>query len=251
VNLEVVTLLSSPAEAAMLRGNLLDRGTVVPLTVLVRPGIHVPPGGPESIRVVPVGANGVVEKALQEYAGHARSPWLLQVDPDELWPDEAFQRAEALAGTLEESEAAAFPMTYYVGSRPLRGGPWSRVYQQRLNSASSHRRSAGDVHVPPPASRVERVRLTTAVQHFWVEDLAQVRAKHDLYLRKEGAARLTRFGPHRRRKAAARMLRTVLGCVRSAPWKDGSLGILLAVEMVRYQYRANAAWRQACKSPAT
>jgi hypothetical protein len=244
VKFEVVTLVSSSAEVAMLRENFLDRRMGVPLTVLVRPGVQLPPCDPESIHTVPIDTNGIVEKAMQEYASRARSPWLLQVDPDERWPEEAFQRADELTGTLDESEAAAFSMTYFVGSRPLRGGPWSGAYQQRLNSATSHTRSAGEVHVAPPASRVERVTLTAAVQHFWVRDLAELRAKADIYLGREGTARMARFGPYRPDKAAAQMVRTIAGCLLSAPWKDGSLGIRLVAEMVRYQWKANAAWRQ-------
>jgi hypothetical protein len=244
MNLEIVTLVSGPTEMTLLRKHLIDRRTGVPLTVLVRPGIHPPAGDTGSIQVVPIGGDGLVENALQEYAKRARGAWLLQVDPDELWPVEAFRRAEELAGRLGEREAAEFPMTYFIGSRPLRGGPWGRVYQQRLNSAASLMRFPGEVHMRPPASRVERVTLTTAVQHFWVKDLAQLRSKHNAYLRKEGAARIARFGPYRPHRAAVRTARTVAGCIRSAPWKDGILGIRLAAEMVRYQHKANAAWRQ-------
>jgi hypothetical protein len=244
VKFEVVTLVSSTAEMAMLRKNFLERTMGFPLTVLVRPGVPLPSWDLESIHTVPMATDGFTEKAIKEYAGRARSPWLLQIDPDERWPNEAFQRAEELTSKLDESEAASFPMTYFVGSRPLRGGPWSGNYYQRLNSAVSHLQSVEQVHTAPPASRVEKVRLTTAVQHFWVRDLGELRAKTDLYLASEGKARMTRFGPYRLRKAAVQMVRTTGGCLRSAPWKDGFLGIRLAAEMVRYQWKANAAWRQ-------
>jgi hypothetical protein len=242
--LEVVTLVSSPAEVEMLLQNVLDRRVPVPLTILVRPGVRLPPTDHRLVRAVPIPAGGVVEQVLRDYAPAAQAPWLLQVDPDERWPDEAFQRAEELAGTLAETEAAAFPMTYFVGPRPLRGGPWGSVYQQRLNSAAAHGRAAGEVHIPPPATRVQRVSLATSVQHFWVRDLAELRAKEEAYLRREGGARLARFGPYRPTTAAVQLARTAAGCLRSAPWKDGPLGLRLAAEMVRYQWKANLAWRR-------
>jgi hypothetical protein len=193
---------------------------------------------------VPIDAVGLVEEAMPDYAARARRPWLLQVDPDELWPDEAFRRALELANTLAESEAAAFPMTYFVGSRALRGGPWSGNYQQRLNSASSFSRSPGEVHTAPPARRVEKVLLSTPVRHYWISNLAELRAKHDIYLAREGPARVAKFGPYHPCKATIRIARTIGGCLRSAPWKDGVLGLRLAAEMIRYQWKANTAWRQ-------
>jgi hypothetical protein len=251
VLLEVVALVSDQAEVAMLGEHLVGRVRGTPVTVLVRPGVRLPPWDQGAVHAVPVGAGGVVERVLKDYAAHARGHWLLQVDPDEVWPDEAFRRAEELAGRLDRSEAAAFPMTYHVGARPLRAGPWSGIHQQRLNSAWSHARAAGEVHVPPPATRVERVRLAAAVQHLWVPDLAALRAKADRYLGTEGSARLARFGPYQPPKAAVQLARSVAGCVGSAPWRDGPLGLRLAAEMVRYQWKANAAWRRESRRRAT
>jgi hypothetical protein len=243
VNFEVVTVVSSAAELTMLHENFLDRQMDMPLTVLARPAVQLPPHDRWSIHTVPIGPTGLVEKAMQEYASRARSPWLLQVDPDERWPDEAFQRASELTRTLDESEAASFPMTYFVGSRPLRGGPWSGHYFQRLNSRSSVMRSSGEVHTAPPASRVERIALARPVEHYWVRDLAELRAKADNYLRREGKARIAKLGPYRPYKAALQVSRATVGSIYSRPWKDGSLGIRLVAEMIRYECKANAAWR--------
>jgi hypothetical protein len=244
VNLELVTLVSSMAEVEMLFANLIDRKPDIPLTVLVRSGVRLPRVDPELVHVVPIDACGLVEEAMADYAIHARRPWLLQVDPDEFWSDEAFGRALELAKTLAESEAAAFRMTYFVGPQPLRGGPWSGIYQQRLNSATSFSRSIAEVHIPPPASRVDRVVLTTPVKHYWVSDLAELRAKHEIYLGREGSARMAKFGQYNVRKSTIRIGRTIGRCLRSAPWKDGVLGLRLAAEMIRYERKANAAWRE-------
>jgi hypothetical protein len=250
MTVEVVTLVSTPAESRMLHDHLVNRDIGLPLTVLTRPGVRVSAPGRASVRVLPVGATGLVEHALKEYAGVTTSRWLLQVDPDEVWPDEAFRRAEELAGVLDDSEAAAFPMTYLVGSRPLRGGPWGRVYQQRLNSRSLLACSTAAVHLRPVASRVEKVALRAPVRHFWVADLEELRAKHDRYLAGEGPACLARHGRYRTTSAAVRTARTVASCVRSAPWKDGLLGLRLAAEMVRYRWKTNLAWREASRADA-
>lgn len=244
MNLEVVSVISSMAERDMLYANLIERKPDIPLTVLIRSGIRPLPVDRELVQVVPIGASGLVEEAIREYALHARRPWLLQIDPDEYWPDEAFHRALELANSLADSEAASFPMTYFVGSRPLRGGPWSGNHYQRLNSASSVRRSPGKVHTPPPASRVEKVNLSTPVKHYWISDPSELRAKHDIYLGREGSARMAKFGRYHRRKAAIRIARAMGGCLRSAPWADGFMGLRLATEMMRYHWKANSAWRQ-------
>ena len=233
----------------MVYDHLINRDIGLQLTVLLRPGIEFPALDRRSVQVLSIGPTGLVEQALKDYAALTRSPWLLQVDPDELWPEEAFRRAEELSGALGQSEAAAFPMTYLVGSRPLRGGPWSRVCPQRLHSRSLLARSTAEVHLRPPASRVEKVALRAPVQHFWVKDLTELRIKHDLYLANEGAARMTRFGRYRRLWAAYRTARTVAGCLRSAPWRDGLLGLRLAGEMVRYQHKGNLAWKHASRRP--
>jgi hypothetical protein len=244
---EVVTLISKPAEVPMVYDHLIDRDIGIQLTVLLQPGIEFAAPDCKSIQVLSIGATGLVEQALKDYTALTTSPWLLQVDPDELWPEEAFRRAEELSGALDQSEAAAFPMTYFVGSRPLRGGPWSRVYPQRLNSRSLLAQSTAEVHLRPPASRVEKVALRAPVRHFWVNDLRELRTKHDLYLANEGTARVTRFGRHQTVSATIRTARTVAGCIRSAPWRDGLLGIRLAAEMVRYQHKANLAWKYTSK----
>jgi hypothetical protein len=239
---EVVAVVSTPTEAEMLRDNLIDRQQDLSITVLLRPNIDLP--APNTVQLVSIGTSGLGELALQAYARRARSGWLLRVDPDERWPEEAFHRARELVGTLDESEVAAFPMTYFVGARPLRGGPWSGNYYPRLHSAPLLTRSAVGVHLPPAAHRVRKVPLTTPVQHFWIRDLAHLRAKHDHYLQVEGAARTIQFGRYRTGIAALQVARAVGRCIRSAPWKDGVLGTRLATEMIRYQWKANAAWRR-------
>ena len=244
MSLEVVTLISSSDEAKMLYANLIDRAPRVRATVLVRSGVELPPLDSEWMHVEPIGANGLVEDALRDYAARTPSSWLLQVDPDEFWPDEAFERARELTSTLNESSAAAFPMTYFVGPQPLRGGPWSDVYQRRLISSSSLARSAAGVHLRPVATSVERIALAVPIQHYWVNNLAELRRKHDRYLGREGPARMAKFGRYTFGKAALRMVRAFGGCILTSPWKDGLLGLRLAAEMLRYQWKANVAWRR-------
>jgi hypothetical protein len=242
VSLEIVTVVADPTEVALLREHLVGRVTGIPLTVLVRPGVTLPPWDPGSVNAVPIGAGGVVERVLKDYAARARGPWLLQVDPDELWPEGAFRRAGELAGRLDRSEAAAFPMTYHVGS--CRCGPVPGAVS--TSSASTRpgrtpgRRGRSTCPPPPVGSSASGwpPPCSTSGSGTWARSAPR---RTDTWHGGQHADGTLRSLPaeggravrqeHRRRRG----LRHPGGTGRSGSgWRP----------RWRYQWKANAAWRE-------
>jgi glycosyltransferase involved in cell wall biosynthesis len=178
--------------------------------------------------------------------------WVLFLDADERLTAELADELRALLPTLTAGRARGYrlPRRNLFFGRPLRAGGWYPDYQLRLLHRSSSRfdeRVA--VHetalVQGPISKLDGHLL-----HINIEDLDEFGRKQARYAWAEARSRLQQRRRARRRNLIGGPLRELYyRLITLQSWRDGAIGIFLAVSMAWFELLTQLMWRALLTSP--
>jgi (heptosyl)LPS beta-1,4-glucosyltransferase len=186
----------------------------------------------------------------------ARGRWVLFVDADERLSEALIAEVQAAVAQSEYgmSSGALAPVGYWIPrhnlilGRLVRGGGWSPDYQLRLLCRS---------HARYDESRLvhEQVRLSgpdghlrERLLHFNYRDLGQFRAKQRQYTLLEAASLRAQGVRFRWRALLGQPLREFgRRYLALGGWRDGSIGLFLALAMSYYAYARVRLVRQAAR----
>lgn len=137
----------------------------------------------------------LVEMIREVAFAYAQYPWIIHIDPDEVFPVE---RLPEVIQIPQSSDVAIIrlPWQFYFRNRPLRGTVWGG---ENSKPCVFHRERivlSKDVHVcPKPSGAFREVQLldsnTGAISHYWVDSYGQMFEKHLRYIQREGKAKYT------------------------------------------------------------
>ncbi|MFQ5460213.1 MAG: glycosyltransferase family 2 protein [Anaerolineae bacterium] len=166
--------------------------------------------------------------------GLVRTPWTFFVDADERTPPAL--AAEVRSAIRGESAGYWVPRHNVFWGRVVRGGGWWPDHQLRLMATDrAHYDPARAVHevaiVDGPTGY-----LTTPLRHLNYGDWGEFRARQGQYAQLEAQRRRAMGLQPRRRSLLSLPVREFWRrYVALAGWRDGSLGLLLALHMAYYE----------------
>ncbi len=176
------------------------------------------------------------ERRMAGLAG-CSGAWILEVDADERVPPALATevRAAIAAGTADRHP---IPFLYYIGARPIRHGWGANLgvgSVERLFRAGTKTWGDGAVHPVVSFTGTRGNRLSTPMDHYCDDDLADLMARFNTYTtqhaltlrdrgKDEGLTKQILRGPFRFYKCY----------VRREGWREGGIGFLIAVLAALY-----------------
>ena len=187
----------------------------------------------------------VVEMVHADVIGQLRYDWVLLVDPDEVY-GHALQAVINNEIDLLDQQigVVSFAIRFYFEDRKLIGTPWGT---QRWRRSLIHRERfdlTPQVHAGrklKPGFRESFIGndKTAYIEHYWMQDMPQLRTKHERYLQHEGQAR---FDEGMRTNSFNVLVEPIKQFIESYFYKrgflDGNLGIRLSLFWSWYQKEA-------------
>jgi glycosyltransferase involved in cell wall biosynthesis len=184
----------------------------------------------QGARVVPIDRVPYVELVRQRGLDEATQAWTLVLDPDEIVSPALKHRLVRIAAG-EDGDAALVPRQNWFFGRPaLHGafGPGRDLQLRFFRSGTAHWPTA--IHALPvltPTSRVVRLERGEHLEHFAYASASQFLQKMDRY------TDVDQPGPVRS-PLGILVRRLANDLVRLQGWRDGRLGVQLAVLMAAY-----------------
>jgi glycosyltransferase involved in cell wall biosynthesis len=148
-------------------------------------------------RVVGIDQADVVEKVWPQVVREAKNDWVILIDPDEVFPSALLPELETLIRDQPEVGLVAILWKYYFLGNPLNSTSWGR---EHFKARIFHRGRVELTGMLFDGIRVkegyEKFTFPTdsgfVLKHYWADSWAQLRAKHERYIRNDGEARYNR-----------------------------------------------------------
>lgn len=176
----------------------------------------------------------IVEMIREVSFGYARHPWIIHIDPDEIFPRE---RLQEVLHIVKSSDVALIrlPCRFYFRNKPLKGTVWGGENSRQCVYHRDRIVLSKKVHVGTrPLGVFTEVRLIDsrkgAISHYWVDSYRQMFDKHMRYIKREGAVKYgagERFTWHKWISQTLLAFRDSL--ITHNGWADSITGVLLSI----------------------
>ncbi len=172
----------------------------------------------------------------------ATSDWILSIDGDEEVTAELAAEIREVIDRPDAADVYGVPFLHRIFGRWIHHGGWpaplTRLYRR-------HVRWAGAVHEQVPHGERYGV-LRHCIRHYSHRDIAEFLTKLNGYTDREAAARVAEGKSHSTAKMVLSALRDFgRRYVALGGWRDGTVGLVLAVLMAFYVFCVRAkAWEQ-------
>lgn len=179
--------------------------------------------------------------------------WVLFLDADERLTEELRTELQQLSAEPPAAATGGYLIPRYniFFGRILQGGGWYPDHQLRLmrRLGSQYDEQIAVHEVASVIGRVER--LKGHLRHINIETLPEFAQKQSRYAWAEARSRLTSGRRARRRNVAGGPLREfVYRFVTLEAWRDGLLGLFLAVSLAWFEYVTQLMWRALLRQTA-
>lgn len=176
----------------------------------------------------------VVEQVWPDVVSLARHAWIIQVDPDEVFPSSL---VDDLVNTILKSPSLAMvylPRQYYFRGRSLKTTIWGGIKYTPKVFHKDRVQLEPHVHrgiVCKNGYELKRIEpdSNVSIQHYWIDTISQLFEKHWRYIEREGEARYQlgeRFSWRRWVRETGRALKCNL--IDYNGLRGGLLGIFLS-----------------------
>ena len=183
----------------------------------------------------------IVEQVLPNIMAYVRYPWVVRLDPDEVFSSVLVADVMQLITTDVQLAMISLPHQYYFRGIPLRNTPWGGIhYKPGIFHKDKvclqpyvHRglkTKIGYKHV-----RIE-ARGNNLIQHYWIDTYRQLFEKHWRYIKQEGPSQYHAGRRFRGWRGWLRDTRYALyrSFVRYEGYKGGWRGLFLSFFYVWY-----------------
>jgi glycosyltransferase involved in cell wall biosynthesis len=191
-----------------------------------------------------------VEGAHRNYAySLAKNEWVLSLDADEVVSDELRDEIKGVVnddrqGKLSEYVVFAVPLRNYIGKYWVKWGGWYPAYKDRFFRRDRFKYEETGVH-PRVIYEGRCGRLKGDIVHYSYDDFAELIASLNGQTTKEAL----KWSIDGRKMSLARALRRAVdrfyrGYVAKKGYKDGVIGLMVAVNSGMYQVLSYAKYRE-------
>jgi hypothetical protein len=158
---------------------------------------------------------------------------VLVIDPDEFYSIKLLQDIKEWARNASSNAIGEVPFRYYFKDQVLIGTPWGGLRSFPKVLSPNHLLESQFVH-GRASGEISQIETSDYVMHFWAKDIATIRHKHNSYLEWEPASMFHASLSASPYKILFRISRGIFGALKTIKIGDGTSGVLLTLEFVRY-----------------
>jgi len=136
----------------------------------------------------------IVEKVWGKAVSEAKNDWVILLDPDEVFPSHLFTEIFDVIRNQQDLGLISVPWVYYFLGKRLTSTTWGREhYKARI--FNRHKIEISGLLFEGIKLKPGYLRYTfpydsgNAIQHYWIDSIPQLFAKHWRYIKHDGEAR--------------------------------------------------------------
>lgn len=139
----------------------------------------------------------IVEKIWKKIIGEAKNDWIILLDPDEIFPTALVPKIVDIIDSQPEIALISIPWKFYFLGKPVTSTLWggkkfkARVFN-RNNVEISSQLFAGITPKPGYTCYTFPYDENNAIQHYWIDSIPQLYAKHWRYIKNAGESRYSK-----------------------------------------------------------
>lgn len=175
----------------------------------------------------------IIEMIRETAFAYAKHPWIIHVDPDEVFPQERLPEILQLV-YCPDIALIRLPCQFYFKNKPLKGTVWGGDNSRACVYNNDRMVLSKQVHTRYILLNEFREYCLVdsqigAIKHYWVDSYGQMLEKHMRYIRREGEAKYVAGERFTWRKCVSQTFFAFKdSLITCRGWSDGITGIFLS-----------------------